>query len=911
MVSLLSNVGPVHLTKLPLLNKTLISNLPHYDNQLLKFRAQRSKLSINSIGKDAFQSNQQQQPRTLFPGGFKRPEIKIPTLILQLSTEDVLRKGADEELLSSIDIAVSKWVGIVIVDDSEGNGNGGRFYEAARLLKSLIRDRAFLLIAERVDIASAIGASGVVLSDQGLPAIVARNMMMESKSDNTVILPLVGRSVNAADAALSASNSEGADFLIYHNDRGNNSDSIFQTVKVPVFATFGLKGEQLKLADASKLIQSGAGGLLVSLDDLKLLSDDALRNLFTPVSNKTQDDSKIMDRVEQGKNGVIPSIDLDKKEAEFIEMEKIVLQDAISIIHKAAPLVEEVSLLIDAVSRLDEPFLLVIVGEFNSGKSTVINALLGRRYLKEGVVPTTNEITLLCYAEMDTFEHERCERHPDGQFICYLPAPFLKKINLVDTPGTNVILQRQQRLTEEFVPRSDLVVFVISADRPLTASEVAFLNYIQQWKKRVVFVLNKCDLYQSNSELEEATAFIKQNIQKLMNTEHVILYPVSARSAIQAKLSVGLDGGKNNEELLGTDTRLMNSGFNELEKFLFSFLDRSTNTGMDRMRLKLETPIGIADRLITACETLVLKERESAIQDLASINEIVGRAKDYAEKMESESMTWRRQTLSLIEAARARIVRLIESTLLLSNFDLVASYVFKREKFNLMPVSSRAQNDIIDPAISDAQKLLEEYKMWLQLNSSRERMLYNESLEKRWPSSLNQHNQPHSGTHDLQKREDLSVKILENFSASAAAKLFDQEIREVVLGTFGGLGAAGLSASLLTTVLPTTMEDLLALGLCSAGGFLAVSNLPSRRKEMAEKVQRTADAVACELEKDMRKDLLQNIEDLDNFVKSISKPYQDAAQQRIDSLSKTQEELTGMQQKLQSLQFKIQNLHVS
>ncbi|XP_026456540.1 probable transmembrane GTPase FZO-like, chloroplastic [Papaver somniferum] len=911
MVSLLSNTGPVHLTKLPLLSKTLISNFPHYDNPLLKLRGQRSKLSINSIGKNAFQSNQQQPPRTLFPGGFKRPEIKIPTLILQLSTEDVLRKGEEEEVLNLIDIAVSKLVGIVILDDSEGNGNGGRFYEAARLLKSVIRDRAFLLIAERVDIASAVGASGVVLSDQGLPAIVARNMMMESKSDNTVILPLVGRCVNTADAALSASNSEGADFLIYLNYRGNNLDTIFQTVKVPVFATFGLKGEQLKLADASKLFQSGAGGLVVSLDDLKLLSDDALRNLFTPVSNKTQDDSRIMDRVEQGKNGVIPSIDVDEKEAEFIEMEKIVLQDAISIIQKAAPLMEEVSLLIDAVSRLDEPFLLVIVGEFNSGKSTVINALLGRRYLKEGVVPTTNEITLLCYAEMDTFEQERCERHPDGQFICYLPAPFLKKINLVDTPGTNVILQRQQRLTEEFVPRSDLVVFVISADRPLTASEVAFLSYIQQWKKRVVFVLNKCDLYQSNSELEEAIAFIKENIQKLMNTEHVILYPVAARSAIQAKLSVGLDGGKNNEELLGTDTRWMSSGFDELEKFLFSFLDRSTDAGMDRMRLKLETPIRIADRLIIACETLVMKERESAIQDLASVNEIVGRAKDYAEKMEYESMSWKRQTSSLIEAARARIVRLIESTLLLSNFDLVASYVFKREKFNLMPVSSRAQSDIIDPAISDAQKLLEEYKMWLQSNSSRERMLYNESLEKRWPPSLDQHDQPHFGTHDLQKREDLSVKPLENFSASAAAKLFDQEIREVVLGTFGGLGAAGLSASLLTTVLPTTMEDLLALGLCSAGGFLAVSNLPTRRKEMAEKVRRTADAVARELEEDMRKDLLQNIEDLDNFVKSISKPYQDAAQQRIESLSKTQEELTGIQKKLQNLQFKIQNLHVS
>lgn len=51
-------------------------------------------------------------------------------------------------------------------------------------------------------------------------------------------------------------------------------------------------------------------------------------------------------------------------------------------------------------------------------------------------------------------------------------------MNLVDTPGTNVILQRQQRLTEEFVPRADLVLFVLSVDRPLTESEVSFQNLL-------------------------------------------------------------------------------------------------------------------------------------------------------------------------------------------------------------------------------------------------------------------------------------------------------------------------------------------------------------------------------------------------------------------------------------------------
>ncbi|CAE6207223.1 unnamed protein product [Arabidopsis arenosa] len=205
-----------------------------------------------------------------------------------------------------------------------------------------------------------------------------------------------------------------------------------------------------------------------------------------------------------------------------------------------AYVMEEVSLLIDAVSRIYEPFLMVIVGEFNSGKSTVINALLGKRYLKEGVVPTTNKITFLCYSDLESEEQQRCQTHPDGQYVFYLPAPILKDIYIVDTPGTNVILQRQQRLTEEFV---------LSADRPLTESEVAFLRYTQQWKKKFVFILNKSDIYRDARELEEAISFVKENTRKLLNTENVILYPVSARSALEAKLSTASLVGRDDLEV--------------------------------------------------------------------------------------------------------------------------------------------------------------------------------------------------------------------------------------------------------------------------------------------------------------------------------------------------------------------------
>lgn len=69
-------------------------------------------------------------------------------------------------------------------------------------------------------------------------------------------------------------------------------------------------------------------------------------------------------------------------------------------------------------------------GEFNSGKSSVINALLGKRFLKEGVLPTTNEITLLRHANDGGDTGERSERHPDGHFLRFLPADLLKQVRI-------------------------------------------------------------------------------------------------------------------------------------------------------------------------------------------------------------------------------------------------------------------------------------------------------------------------------------------------------------------------------------------------------------------------------------------------------------------------------------------------
>ncbi|EPS64568.1 hypothetical protein M569_10214, partial [Genlisea aurea] len=103
----------------------------------------------------------QNPPRSLFPGGYKRPEISLPNLLLRLRADEVLSDG---DVLNLVDEAVSDRIGIVVL--TGGKNSGRKLYEAAGLLKSVIRDRAYLLIDDRIDIAAAIKASGVLLSDK-------------------------------------------------------------------------------------------------------------------------------------------------------------------------------------------------------------------------------------------------------------------------------------------------------------------------------------------------------------------------------------------------------------------------------------------------------------------------------------------------------------------------------------------------------------------------------------------------------------------------------------------------------------------------------------------------------------------------------------------------------------------------
>lgn len=272
---------------------------------------------------------------------------------------------------------------------------------------------------------------------------------------------------------------------------------------------------------------------------------------------------------------------------------------------------EDHETLAQSIRQLDELFLIVVVGEFNSGKSAFINALLGQKLLKEGVTPTTTQINLLRFGEVQ-------ERRVESENLHTLTAPveLLAELNIVDTPGTNAIIRQHETITQQFVPRSDLVLFVTSADRPFTESERAFLEQIRDWGKKVLMVLNKIDLFQSREEMDQVVAFISDNARALLGITPEI-FPVSARLALRAKMG---------EPLLWKP-----SMFEALESYIQNTLDDK-----GRLSLKFMNPLGVGSHLLNKYLQVTNSRLELLKTDFATLEDVDAQLNVYQQDMKRD-----------------------------------------------------------------------------------------------------------------------------------------------------------------------------------------------------------------------------------------------------------------------------------
>jgi len=218
------------------------------------------------------------------------------------------------------------------------------------------------------------------------------------------------------------------------------------------------------------------------------------------------------------------------------------LQRALWLAEKCAD-DEATQILRARLTNLQAAALIVIVGEVKAGKSSFINALIREDVCEVAPGPCTAGIRELVYGG----ERKIVSLGQSRERVS-LPKEVLREVTMVDTPGTNSIIQNHETITEEYIPQSDLVVFVFSAANPHTKSAWELLTLIRkEWHRKMVFVLQQADRA-SQDEL-------------IINRDHVTQYARDRQVENPTVFTLSA-----NREMAG----MADSGFSEFRSYLQS-----------------------------------------------------------------------------------------------------------------------------------------------------------------------------------------------------------------------------------------------------------------------------------------------------------------------------------------------------
>jgi small GTP-binding protein len=213
---------------------------------------------------------------------------------------------------------------------------------------------------------------------------------------------------------------------------------------------------------------------------------------------------------------------------------------SLQIIEKVEGLLVEAQILFPEFSpnieivkqQLTNPFSIFICGEFNAGKSSLLNQLNNQAIADVGFLPTTKKIE------------------------AYNPEGF-GGLTFVDSPGTNSIIEQHQELTENYLQQADIILFVTSVERPLSKSEQDFLTLVDRtWARKIIVTINKIDLV-NEEEAKQIRDYIITGLKNIL-AEMPPVFAISSRSG---------------------------DGIEELKNFLLAFLAEG-----EKIKLKLQGP---------------------------------------------------------------------------------------------------------------------------------------------------------------------------------------------------------------------------------------------------------------------------------------------------------------------------------
>jgi len=533
-----------------------------------------------------------------------------------------------------------------------------------------------------------------------------------------------------------------------------------------------------------------------------------------------------------------------------------------------------------SIRQLDDLFLIVIVGEFNAGKSAFINALLGQQLLKEGVTPTTSQINILRYGEKK--ESHLVEK---DQTVLTFPVEILSDISMVDTPGTNAIIRQHEELTTHFVPRADLILFVTSVDRPFTESERSFMQSIRDWGKKVVIILNKIDILEDEQQLTQIVDFIQNNTQALLGRT-LDIFPVSARQALRAK---------NGEDGLWEASR-----FEALEEYIRSSLDQS-----GQIRLKFMNPLGVAAHLVDKYIQVSETQRQQLEEDVKLLQSVERQQAVYLEDMHKNFKFRMTDVEKIFFELEQRgddffeeYFRLAQLFHLLKKERLQAD--FTREVIADVPEQvERKVNALIDWLV-DAD--LQQWKTITNYLTEREREHKKHIIGEGINTDF-----VYDRSRLLNAIGKEAERVVNSYDKHREAGQIAENARNAVTASMAvEIGAVGLGA-LITVLASTVAADVTGIITAGVVAALGLFIVPAKRRMAKKELHEKLAALRIKLVKSLADEFEKEIRQSQQRIDDAISPYTRFIRAELNAIEKAQVNLHEARTSIHELQNEIEN----
>lgn len=335
------------------------------------------------------------------------------------------------------------------------------------------------------------------------------------------------------------------------------------------------------------------------------------------------------------------------------------------------------------MTLLRDQFEVIVVGEFSNGKSTFINALLRNQVLPSSNVPTTALINKINYAPTPTYrlqyDNGKQEEVTYEEFLNYVaddkqmidgksgsfltklkekfnavnhiqigyPSPLCQNnVVIIDSPGTNDMDERRIKITDEYIPKSDAAIFVLSAMRVFTASEQAFLQRILDADiQKIFFVINFKDYIKSPEEFAEIEAVVRSNLPAQLNDPkihfvsslHALKHHLKESGQLQEQEATSRRAQRKQEQALPYEE----TGFQQLEAALQHFL--TYERGVEKLRKPLERTTRLLETIIDERLIFGQKSLNNSIENIEQhVANIHGKLNEIERDLNSHLNRWKR-----------------------------------------------------------------------------------------------------------------------------------------------------------------------------------------------------------------------------------------------------------------------------